>query len=271
MNRETLVKNIKAKNSFLCIGLDTDINRIPAHLHKEKDPVFAFNKQIVDATIDYCIAYKPNLAFYEALGPKGLESLAKTMEYIPEEVFTIADAKRGDIGNTAALYAKTFYETYAFDSVTVAPYMGKDSVTPFLEYKDRWVILLALTSNSGSQDFQNLVLKETGDEVYKMVIKKSMTWADAKQLMYVVGATQASKLKEIRAIAPDHFLLIPGVGAQGGNLQQVVANGINSDCGLIVNSSRGIIYAGNDKDFAKAAKQAASKLQQEMRTYLDKI
>ncbi len=270
MTRDDIYRQIQRKSSFLCVGLDPDLKKIPAHLLQEDDPVFAFNRQIIDATADYCVAYKPNLAFYEALGTKGWESLAKTLEYIPRDIFTIADAKRGDIGNTSALYAKAFFETMHFDAVTVAPYMGSDSVTPFLTFPGKWVILLALTSNAGSADFQHLSISEIGEELYQSVIKKSQQWGSEEQLMYVVGATQAEKLKEIRAIAPDHFLLVPGVGAQGGSLAEVAKYGMNAQCGLLVNSSRGIIYASNGKDFAQAAQQAARQLQEEMSGYLNR-
>lgn len=271
MNRKALFQQIKQKSSFLCVGLDPDLKKIPPHLHQEDDPVFAFNKQIIDATAEYCVAYKPNLAFYEALGPKGWESLAKTLEYIPDNMFTIADAKRGDIGNTSTLYARAFFETMSFDAVTVAPYMGSDSVKPFLDFPGKWVILLALTSNIGSVDFQHLNVSGESEELYKTVIKKSQQWGTTDQLMYVVGATQAEKLAEIRAIAPDHFLLVPGVGAQGGSLAEVVKYGMNAQCGLLVNSSRGIIYAGQDKDFAQAAQKAAKQLQEEMSSYLERL
>jgi orotidine-5'-phosphate decarboxylase len=243
---------------------------MPSHLLQEDDPVFAFNRQIIDATANYCVAYKPNLAFYEALGPKGWESLAKTLEYIPKDIFTIADAKRGDIGNTSALYAKAFFETLNFDAVTVAPYMGSDSVTPFLNFPGKWVILLALTSNAGSADFQHLLVAGE-DELYKTVIRKSQAWGHADQLMYVVGATQAEKLADIRALAPDHFLLVPGVGAQGGSLAEVVKYGMNAQCGLLVNASRSILYASTGKDFAQTAQKAAYHLQLEMSQYLEQL
>ena len=273
MTRTELFERIRQKNSFLCVGLDTDLSRIPPHLLKEKDPVFAFNRSIIDATADYCVAYKPNLAFYEALGPSGWESLQKTVEYIPDECFTIADAKRGDIGNTSRLYAQAFFETLPFDSVTVAPYMGEDSVTPFWTYPNKWVILLALTSNAGSQDFQHLPTDEQAMPLFHQVIRASQQWGDApsanaERLMYVVGATQADRLQEIRQLAPDHFLLVPGVGAQGGSLAEVARYGMNDHCGLLVNSSRGIIYAGNDHHFAHAAGQAAYALQQAMEQQL---
>ena len=270
MTREALFLQIQQKSSFLCVGLDPDLNKMPLHLLHEDDPIFAFNRQIIDATADYCVAYKPNLAFYEALGAKGWETLAKTLAYIPKDIFTIADAKRGDIGNTSSLYAKAFFETLNFDAVTVAPYMGSDSVTPFLDFPGKWVILLALTSNAGSADFQHLPVAGK-DELYQTVIKKSQEWGNADQLMYVAGATQAEKLADIRKIAPDHFLLVPGVGAQGGSLAEVVKSGMNDQCGLLVNSSRGILYAGSDKDFGQAAQKAARQLQQEMSGFLDRL
>jgi orotidine-5'-phosphate decarboxylase len=272
MTYEALFNQISQKKSYLCIGLDTDIRKIPAHLLKEADPVFEFNKQIIDATADFCVSYKPNIAFYEALGAKGWESLQKTIEYIPESHFTIADAKRGDIGNTSGLYARTFFDPSSsglnFDSVTVAPYMGSDSVMPFLDFEGKWVILLALTSNSGGADFQRI---ETNDGfLYEQVLKTSQTWAGADRMMYVVGATQAHDLANIRAIVPEHFLLVPGVGAQGGNLEEVSHYGMNKSCGLLVNASRSIIYAGDGLDFAQKAKEEAQVLQKEMAVYLDK-
>ena len=269
MTREELIRQIKKKNTFLCVGLDTDINKIPQHLLKYDDPIFEFNKQIIDATSDYCVAYKPNLAFYEAHGSRGLESLVKTMEYIPNDIFTIADAKRGDIGNTSGLYARAFFEQMAFDSVTVAPYMGEDSVKPFLTYPGKWVILLALTSNTGSKDFQDLNIEGTSSKLFEEVLKTSQQWGDTGNLMYVVGATKSEKLREIRKIVPDHFLLVPGVGAQGGNLKEVSKFGMNKDCGLLVNSSRGIIYASSSHDFAVKAGEETKKLQQEMEQYLN--
>lgn len=270
MNRHQLLDQIQSKQSFLCVGLDTDLERIPKHLLSAEDPIFEFNKQIIDATHQYCIAYKPNIAFYEALGPRGWESLEKTLDYIPKDIFTIADAKRGDIGNTASLYAKTFFEYLNFDAVTVAPYMGKDSVTPFLDYPDKWVILLAHTSNTGSADFQLLESKETGRKLYEEVIVKSSQWASPDTLMFVVGATQVERIGAIRALAPEHFFLVPGIGAQGGDLESVCKHGMNAKCGLIVNSSRAIIYAADGKDFANAAAREAQKLQQEMGGYLDR-
>lgn len=273
MNKNDLFEQIKRKSSYLCVGLDTDIRKIPAHLLKEKDPVFEFNRQIIEATIDYSVAYKPNIAFYEAMGPRGWESLVKTMELIPKSVLTIADAKRGDIGNTSGLYARAFFDKSSsgmeFDAITVAPYMGEDSVKPFLEFKDKWVIVLALTSNPGSGDFQKLVVHQS-HPLFEEVMKKNMSWASDQNLMFVVGATQGELFKEIRRIAPDHFLLVPGVGAQGGDLESVTRYGINSQCGLLVNSSRGVIYASDDQFFAKEAGKAARQLQQEMEILLDK-
>lgn len=269
MTRKELIHQIKSKKSFLCVGLDTDIKKIPAHLLKASDPIFEFNKQIIDATADYCVAYKPNLAFYEAHGPQGLESLEKTIDYIPDHIFTIADAKRGDIGNTSSLYARAFFETMNFDSITVAPYMGEDSVGPFLKYEGKWVILLALTSNKGSKDFQDLDIEGSSSKLYQEVLKTSQEWGSIDNLMYVVGATKAESLQEVRQLVPDHFLLVPGVGAQGGSLEEVSKYGMNKDCGLLVNSSRGIIYASNNEDFGMKAGEEASKLQKEMEAYLD--
>ncbi|WP_373521533.1 orotidine-5'-phosphate decarboxylase [Aquiflexum sp.] len=269
MNRKELFQQISDKKSFLCVGLDTDLSKIPSHLLKESDPIFEFNKQIIEQTADFAVAYKPNIAFYEALGPKGWESLQKTLEFIPKEIFTIADAKRGDIGNTSGLYAKAFFETMDFDSITVAPYMGVDSVRPFLEFENKWVILLALTSNEGSADFQ-LSTSQSGKPFFQEVLEKSSGWGNPDNMMYVVGATRGEKIAEVRKIVPEHFFLVPGVGAQGGSLAEVAKFGMNSQCGLLVNSSRGIIYAGNDKDFAKVAGTEAKKLQQEMETMLNK-
>ena len=269
VTRQELFAQIKKKNSYLCVGLDTDLEKIPAHLLSEKDPVFEFNKQIIDATHEFCVAYKPNIAFYEALGSKGWESLQKTVDYIPNNCFTIADAKRGDIGNTSALYAKAFFEQMNFDSITVAPYMGEDSVKPFLKFKDKWVILLAHTSNMGSADFQLIESKITGRKLYEEVILKSQQWATPDQLMYVVGATRADKIAEIRKLAPDHFFLVPGIGAQGGDLQEVSKHGMNKQCGLLVNSARAIIYASSGKDFADAAKKEARKVKDEMEKFLN--
>ncbi|TSA51219.1 MAG: orotidine-5'-phosphate decarboxylase [Sphingobacteriales bacterium] len=270
MNYNELVENIRTKKSFLCIGLDTDIKKIPQHLLSFPDPVFEFNKQIIDATHQYCVAYKPNIAFYESLGASGWLSLQKTLEYIPKNIFTIADAKRGDIGNTSGLYARAFFDKSSsglyFDSVTVAPYMGKDSVTPFLEFKNNWVILLALTSNSGSSDFQ--LMQEGDEKLYERVIRTSQTWATHEQMMYVVGATHAEELAIIRKLAPKHFFLVPGVGAQGGSLQEVAKYGMNENCGLLVNSSRNIIYASTEKDFAEAAASEAKNIKEEMEKIL---
>lgn len=266
MTRQELFEQIKKKQSFLCVGLDTDIKKIPKHLLHLDDPVFEFNKQIIEATSPYAVSFKPNIAFYEAMGPKGWLSLQKTLEIIPEHCFSIADAKRGDIGNTSKLYARAFFDKEAsgmsFDSITVAPYMGVDSVSPFLEFDNKWVILLALTSNGGSADFQQIQIGE--EKLYEKVLKKSAEWGNADRLMYVVGATKAEALKEIRKIIPDHFLLVPGVGAQGGSLEEVAKNGMNSMCGLLVNSSRGIIYASDKEDFAEVAAQEARKLQSQM-------
>ena len=271
MTREEIFSAIRDKGSYLCTGLDTDLRRIPRHLLKEKDPVFAFNKAIIDATIDYSVAYKPNLAFYEVLGGRGWESLQKTIEYIPDGIFTIADAKRGDIGNTSGLYARAFFQELHVDALTVAPYMGKDSVFPFLDYEGKWVILLALTSNEGSSDFQDLEIKETGSpKLFEKVIEKGSLWGSPDQIMFVVGATKAEMFSLIRQKIPDHFLLVPGVGAQGGSLEEVSKNGMNENCGLLVNSSRGIIYASSGKDFAHAARQAAQKVAGEMKIYLEK-
>ena len=267
MNRQELIKQIKEKQSFLCIGLDADFRKIPTHLLSLEDPIFEFNKQIIDATKEFCVAYKPNIAFYESMGVSGWNSLQKTLDYIPKDIFTIADAKRGDIGNTSNMYARTFLENMNFDSVTVAPYMGSDSVTPFLEFKDKWAIVLALTSNKGGLDFQK-IQDENGKQLFEQVLDTSKDWGTDENMMYVVGATRAEEFLEIRAIVPNHFLLVPGVGAQGGNLKDVAKYGLNSDCGLLVNSSRGIIYAGNDVDFAIKAKKEAQKLKQEMAVIL---
>ena len=269
MTPEELSKQIRKKGSFLCVGLDTDMDRIPEHLKKEKDPIFAFNRAIIEATHEYAVAYKPNIAFYESLGAKGWDSLARTLEIIPKDIFTLADAKRGDIGNTSRMYAKTFFETYNFDGVTVAPYMGADSVSPFLSFKDKWVFLLALTSNPSSQDFQHH--SDEGEALYEKVLKKGKVWDEESEghLGFVVGATQASSLAHIRSIVPDSYLLIPGVGAQGGDLDAVCAHGKNqSGEGMLINSSRGIIYAGSGKDFAQEAGNQARHLQSTMKGYL---
>ncbi len=273
MNRQQLINEIFTKKTFLCVGLDTDINKIPAHLKKEDDPIFAFNKAIIDATAPYCVAYKPNLAFYECYGLKGMLAFEKTIQYIKENHpnhFIIADAKRGDIGNTSKMYAQTFFEEYNLDSVTVAPYMGEDSVKPFLEYDGKWVILLALTSNKGSHDFQ-LTEDKQGERLFEKVLKKSQEWGTTENLMYVVGATQGKMFEDIRRMAPEHFLLVPGVGAQGGSLQEVCKYGMTKDCGLLVNSSRGIIYASADTDFAEVAAVKAKELQEEMAVELERI
>jgi orotidine-5'-phosphate decarboxylase len=273
MTRSQLIENIKAKNSFLCIGLDADIEKIPKFLLSEADPLFEFNKQIIDATHDLCISYKPNLAFYESQGAKGFDSLKKTVDYFPKDLFSIADAKRGDIGNTASLYAKTFFDYFGFDAVTVNPYMGKDSVTPFLAHTNKWTILLALTSNKGAEDFQTNENDELTNtkHLFEQVLKKSRNWGSSENTMYVVGATKAEMLAEVRKIVPEHFLLVPGVGAQGGSLSEVCKYGMNIDCGLIVNASRSIIYASDQKDFAQKAREEAMKMQKEMETLLHKI
>ena len=267
MTRQELYDQIKAKQSFLCVGLDTDPNKIPPHLLDEEDPIFAFNKAIIDATKDLCVAYKPNTAFYEALGPEGMISLKKTLDYIPDNILTIADAKRGDIGNTSRLYAKAFFEHYNADAITVAPYMGSDSVQPFLEYEGKWVIILGLTSNKGSEDFQHLKV-DNERPLYESVIKTCQTYGSADQIMFVIGATQTDYIKHIRSIAPDHFFLVPGVGAQGGSLEGVCENGMNDKVGLLINSSRGIIYKSNGIDFAEAARASAQALQQKMAAFL---
>jgi orotidine-5'-phosphate decarboxylase len=270
MNRQQLFDQIRAKASFLCVGLDTDMRKIPPHLLCEEDPVFAFNKAIIDATADLCVAYKPNLAFYESMGTKGMTAFEKTVAYIratyPEQ-FIIADAKRGDIGNTSAMYARYFFESAAVDAVTVAPYMGEDSVSPFLRYPDRWVILLALTSNKGAEDFQ-LTTDAAGERLFEKVLRRSQQWATAEEMMYVVGATQSRALQDIRKLVPDHFLLVPGIGAQGGSLAEVARYGMNSQCGLLVNSSRAILYASSTPQFATAARQAAIQVQKEMQMAL---
>lgn len=273
MNKQQLFENIKRKKTFLCVGLDTDIKKIPVHLLKEEDPIFAFNKAIIDATADLCIAYKPNLAFYESLGVKGWVAFEKTVNYIKSnypDQFIIADAKRGDIGNTSEMYARSFFDELNIDSVTVAPYMGEDSVKPFLLYPEKWVILLALTSNKGSQDFQ-LTEDSNGERLFEKVLKKSQEWASDEQMMYVVGATQGEMFMDIRKHVPNHFLLVPGVGAQGGSLEEVCKYGMNSTCGLIVNSSRAIIYADRTERFAEAAHNAAKEVQEEMAEQLKKI
>jgi orotidine-5'-phosphate decarboxylase len=270
MTKQQLFEQIQKKRSFLCVGLDSSLDKIPKHLLKYENPILEFNKQIIDATKDLCVAYKPNTAFYECYGKKGWETLIETWKYIPNDIFSIADAKRGDIGNTSAMYAETFFNAasseMSFDSVTVAPYMGSDSVTPFLTFKDKWVILLALTSNAGHSDFQ---LQEIGeDKLFEKVLKTSQTWATDEQMMYVVGATRGAAFGDVRKLAPNHFLLVPGVGAQGGDLNEVCKYGLNSQCGLLINSSRGIIYAGQGEDFAEKAREEALKLQKEMEQIL---
>lgn len=270
MTKQQLFDQIQKKRSFLCVGLDSSLDKIPQHLLKYENPILEFNKQIIDATKDLCVAYKPNTAFYECYGAKGWATLTETWKYIPKDIFTIADAKRGDIGNTSAMYAETFFNEasseMSFDSVTVAPYMGSDSVTPFLNFKDKWVILLALTSNSGHADFQ---LQQIGAErLFEKVIKTSSKWASDEQMMYVVGATRGAAFGDVRKLIPNHFLLVPGVGAQGGDLQEVCKYGLNDQCGLLVNSARGIIYASKGEDFAERAREEALKLQQEMEQIL---
>ena len=271
MNRQELIKEIKTKQSFLCVGLDTDLKKVPTFLLQFDDPIFNFNKEIIDATAPYCVAYKPNLAFYEAFGVKGMVAFEETIKYLKENYphhFIIADAKRGDIGNTSAMYARTFFEEYDIDALTVAPYMGEDSVTPFLTYKDKWVILLALTSNKGSHDFQ-MIENTNGKRLFEEVLYKSQQWGDCNNMMYVVGATQGRMFEDIRKIVPESFLLVPGVGAQGGSLEEVCKYGMTKDCGLLVNSSRGIIFASNGTDFSTVAAQKAKELQIEMAKQLN--
>ena len=270
MTRKELIEQIFTKKTFLCVGLDTDIKKIPEHLLKEEDPVFAFNKAIIDATAPYCVAYKPNLAFYESMGVKGWISFEKTIQYLNENYpqhFIIADAKRGDIGNTSAMYARTFFEEMNIDALTVAPYMGEDSVTPFLQYDGKWVILLALTSNKGSHDFQ-LTTDTEGERLFEKVLRKSQEWGTADNMMYVVGATQGQMFEDIRKVVPNHFLLVPGIGAQGGSLEEVCKYGMTKDCGLIVNSSRAIIYADKTERFAEVAAEEAKKVAIQMATLL---
>lgn len=272
MTRKELIASIQRKRSFLCVGLDTDLKKVPAHLLQEEDPVFAFNKAIIDATAPYCVAYKPNLAFYESMGVKGWIAFEKTVAYLREnypDQFIIADAKRGDIGNTSAMYARSFFEEMDLDAVTVAPYMGEDSVTPFLGYEGKWVILLALTSNKGSHDFQ-LTEDAQGEKLFEKVLRKSQKWAGNDQMMYVVGATQGKAFEDIRRIAPNHFLLVPGIGAQGGSLEEVCKYGMTSECGLIVNSSRAIIYADATERFAQVAGEKAREVQAQMAQELDR-
>lgn len=273
MNRKQLIEQIFSKKSFLCVGLDTDIKKLPACLQGDEDAVLKFNKAIIDATAPYCVAYKPNLAFYESMGVKGIAAFEQTINYLKKNYpnhFIIADAKRGDIGNTSKLYARTFFEEYGIDSVTVAPYMGEDSVKPFLEYDGKWVILLALTSNKGSFDFQ-LTEDKNGERLFEKVLRKSQEWGDKDNMMYVVGATRGSMFEDIRKIVPQHFLLVPGVGAQGGSLQEVCKYGMTKECGLLVNSSRGIIYASSEANFAEKAAEKAAELQKEMEEELSKI
>lgn len=269
MTRQQLFEQILAKKSFLCVGLDSDLSKLPKHLLKHEDPIFEFNRQIIEATQDLCVAYKPNLAFYESQGWQGWRTLDKTMSLIPENIFTIADAKRGDIGNTSTQYAKAFFEKMNFDSVTVAPYMGEDSVKPFLEFEGKWVILLALTSNKGSFDFQ-FAEQENGEPLFEKVMKKAQTWGTPDNLMFVTGATHPEKFREIRRVAPNNFLLVPGIGAQGGELEKVCEFGLNSEVGLLVNSSRGIIFAGDGEDFAEKTRAAALEIQGQMAQVLDK-
>ncbi|AWX06428.1 MULTISPECIES: orotidine-5'-phosphate decarboxylase [Prevotella] len=273
MERKQLIEQIFTKKSFLCVGLDTDLNKIPKFLLNEEDSIFSFNKAIIDATAPYCVAYKPNLAFYECYGLKGMEAFEKTITYLKEKYpnhFIIADAKRGDIGNTSKMYAQTFFKEYNVDALTIAPYMGEDSVKPFLEYEGKWVILLALTSNKGSHDFQ-LFEDKDGVRLFERVLSKAQEWGTTENLMFVVGATQGSLFADIRKLAPNSFLLVPGVGAQGGSLQEVCKYGMNKDCGLLVNSSRGIIYASSEANFAEIAGEKAKELQQEMEKELDKL
>ena len=273
MERKQLIEQIFTKKSFLCVGLDTDLDKVPKFLLNEEDPIFSFNKAIIDATAPYCVAYKPNLAFYECYGLKGMEAFEKTITYLKEKYpnhFIIADAKRGDIGNTSKMYAQTFFKEYNVDALTIAPYMGEDSVKPFLEYEGKWVILLALTSNKGSHDFQ-LFEDKDGVRLFERVLSKAQEWGTTENLMFVVGATQGSLFADIRKLAPDSFLLVPGVGAQGGSLQEVCKYGMNKDCGLLVNSSRGIIYASSEANFAEIAGEKAKELQQEMEKELDKL
>ncbi|WP_437918382.1 orotidine-5'-phosphate decarboxylase [Sphingobacterium sp. LRF_L2] len=273
MIRAELIRQIKSKKSFLCVGLDTDINKIPAHLLGEEDPIFAFNKAIIEATEDLCVAYKPNIAFYECYGVKGWQALQRTWEVIPKSCLSIADAKRGDIGNTSAMYAQAFFDEkvsgLGFDAITIAPYMGNDSVTPFLDISDKWAIVLALTSNSGSKDFQNFE-NTMGLQLFESVLQNVSNWGTVDNTMFVVGATRGEGFLKVRNIVPDHFLLVPGVGAQGGSLQEVCQYGMNKDCGLLVNSTRGIIYASNGLDFAERAREEALKLQREMEVELQK-
>ncbi|MBL0056021.1 MAG: orotidine-5'-phosphate decarboxylase [Chitinophagaceae bacterium] len=276
MNRKQLIEQIRSKRSYLCVGLDTDLHKIPKHLQSQPDALFEFNKQIIDATLDLCVAYKINTAFYEAMGLKGWEAMERTVNYIPNTHFTIADAKRGDIGNTSSQYAKAFFETLHFDAITIAPYMGEDSVKPFFGYENKWGIVLGLTSNPGSKDFEQLKLdvpvgvdtSQASEYLYERVLKNVCQWGDPGNLMFVIGATKASDLADIRKIIPDHFLLVPGVGFQGGSLEEVSRFGMNADCGLLVNVSRAIIYAGETENFAQEARAIALQYQQEMSNFL---
>jgi orotidine-5'-phosphate decarboxylase len=269
MHRNILIEQIKAKKSYLCVGLDTDATKIPAHLQYSANNIFEFNKQIIDATKAYCVSYKINTAFYEAMGLKGWEAMEQTVKYIPATHLKIADAKRGDIGNTSSQYAKAFFETLQFDAITVAPYMGEDSIRPFLEYENKWTIVLGLTSNKGAKDFEMLKVENCKSTyLYETVIETISSWGSKNNLMFVTGATQASQLENIRKIIPEHFLLVPGVGFQGGSLEEVSKYGMNADCGLLVNASRAIIYAGNDENFAAEAKEIAKQYQTEMAMYL---
>jgi orotidine-5'-phosphate decarboxylase len=271
MNRNQIIEQIKRKKSFLCIGLDTDVSKLPKHLLKEEDPAFEFNRQIIDATKEFCVCYKPNTAFYESNGIKGWQALQRTIDYlktVKPSVFTIADAKRGDIGNTSSMYAKAFFKEMNFDAVTVAPYMGEDSVKPFLEFEGKWAIVLALTSNQGADNFQKLLIQNRSNQLFQEVLKTSKDWGTHANMMFVVGATQGESFKKVREIVPNHFLLVPGVGAQGGSLNDVVKFGMNNDCGLLVNSSRQILYASQDEHFAEKAFEEAKKLQREIAQYL---
>lgn len=273
MNKQQIIEQIRRKKTFLCVGLDTDLKKIPKHLLSEDDPIFSFNKNIIDATAPYCVAYKPNLAFYECFGLKGWNAFEKTVTYLRENYpnhFIIADAKRGDIGNTSAMYARSFFEEMQVDALTVAPYMGEDSVIPFLQYEDKWVVLLALTSNKGSLDFQ-LTEDKNGERMFERVLHRSQEWGDDERMMYVVGATQGKLFEDIRKIVPNHFLLVPGIGAQGGSLEEVCSYGMNKDCGLLVNSSRAIIYADSTENFATVAAKKAYEVQQQMGNELKKI
>ena len=269
MNRAKLIEQIRLKKSFLCVGLDPDLSKIPKHLLASEDPIFEFNKGIIDATKEYAVAYKPNLAFYECLGVSGWNSFQRTIEYIPNECLIIADAKRGDIGNTSLYYAKTFFETYNCNALTIAPYMGSDSVKPFLTYPDRWAVVLAMTSNQGAKDFQFIQSENT--PIFESVVRKCIEWGTPENLMFLVGATRSEDIAKIRKLAPEHFFLVPGVGAQGGSLDEVVKYGMNSDCGLLVNSSRGIIYADTSEDFKVGAKKEASKIQSAMEEHLRRL